>query len=242
MASVEPLQLVTSLFGLKVAKLREEDAKELKQVQDICQKEQVRLLTCRFKTDNVSLAHDLEKHGFQLMDTVTIYRLNFARAPVVKVPANAIIRPCRESEAEDVVAIARAIYVNHVGHYHNDPRLDPVKSTQLYAMMARDSCLDQKVASIMLVAEIEGKIVGFHSHRVVPQKGLEGIISGVSHLAQGKGIGKALILASIDWGRSQGLEWIEQSPHVNNYTMHRMMVDLGFALCDSYYTFHKWFD
>ena len=242
MVSVEHLALVTNLFGFNIAKLREEDAKSLDEVQDVCRREQVRLLTCRFKTDNVSLAHDLEKHGFQLMDTVTIYRLHFARAPVVKASTSAIIRPCRESEAEDIAAIARTLYVNHVGHYHNDPRLDRGKSSELYAMMARDSCLGQKVASIMLVAEIEGKVVGFHSHRVVPQKGLEGIVSGVSHLAQGKGIGKALILASIDWGRSQGLEWIEQSPHVNNYAMHKMMVDLGFRLRASYYTFHKWFD
>jgi len=242
MISVELLQLVTNLFGFKVAKLREEDVMKIEQIQDICFKEQVRLLTCRFSTDNVSLAHELEKNGFQLMDTVTIYRLDFARAPVVKVPVNVSIRPCRKSEAEDVAAIARAIYVNHVGHYHNDPRLDRDKSTELYTTMARDSCLDQNVASIMLVAEIEGKIVGFHSHKVAESKGLEGIINGVSRVAQGKGIGKALILASIDWGRSQGLEWNEQSPHINNYAMHRIMVDLGFRLCASYYTFHKWFD
>jgi len=242
MALVELLELGTNLFGLKVAQLLEQDAKKLEQVQDICLKEQIKLLTCRLSTDDVAFAHELEKHGFQLMDTVTRYHLDFSRVPVASVPVQATIRPCRKSEAEDVAAIARVVYINHVGHFHNDPKLERDKCTELYVEIARNSCLDQNVADIMLVAETEGKIVGFHSHKIVNPDGLGGVISGVSHLAQGKGIGKALILASIDWAKSRGLEWNEQYPHINNYAMHKIMVDLGFKLSASFYTFHKWFD
>lgn len=242
MALVELMEWDTSFFGFKVARLHEEGPEKLKQVRDICFKEHIRLLISRFSTDNVHFAHELEGHGFELMDTVTIYRLNLADARVASIPVPAIIRPCLKSEAGDLATIARTVYANHVGHFHNDPRLDRDKCNDLYAELARNSCLDENLADIMLVAEMEGKIVGFHSHKIIQPNELRGVLSGVSHQAQGKGIGKALILATINWGKSQGLEWIEESPHVNNYVMHKIMVEFGFRLCASFYTFHKWFD
>ncbi len=242
MALFELMEWDTNFFGFKVARLCEEAPEKLKQVQDICSEQDIRLLISRFSTNNVCFAHELERHGFQLMDTVVTYRLNLADARVANVPVPAIIRPCLKSEADELAAIARAVYASHIGHFHNDPRLDRDKCTTLYAELARNSCLDENQADIMLVAEMEGKIVGFHSHKVAHPNGLRGVISGVSHQAQGKGIGKALIVASANWGKSWGLEWIEEYPHVNHYRMHKMMADLGFRLCASFYTFHKWFD
>jgi GNAT superfamily N-acetyltransferase len=91
------------------------------------------------------------------------------------------------------------------------------------------------------VAELDGAVVGFHSHRV-EGKGLAGQISGVRLSAQGKGIGKALIAGSIVYGREQRLEWIQESPHINHPNMNRLIADIGYRMEATFYTFHKWFD
>lgn len=239
---IEFLEWDTNFFGIKVARLCDEAEARIKDAFDICIKENVRLLICRTSTDNIGYVHELERHGFELMDTVTRYRLylNAAQLPLKLCPA--IIRPCRSAEVDNLAAIATEVYVNHIGHFHQDPKLDRNKATAMYAEMARNSYLEKKADDIVLVARLENAVVGFHSHKVVPGNGIAGIISGVSPDAQGKGIGKALIVATIEWGKSQGLEWIEEYPHINHPSMHKIMSDLGFRLQSSSYTLHKWFN
>lgn len=242
MALVEFLQWDTGFFGIKVARLGEEAAGQLQEAFNICKAQGVRLLICRTSTDNIHFAQELERNGFEIMDTVTRYRLYLADFPNVTVKCPAVIRPCQSNEIDDLAAIANEVYVNHIGHFHQDSKLDRDKCTALYAEMARNSYLEKKPDDIVLVAELAGRIVGFHSHQAVPGKGISGIISGVKHDAQGKGIGKALITNTIEWGKSCASEWIEEYPHINHPNMHRMMADLGFRLQASSYTFHKWFD
>jgi GNAT superfamily N-acetyltransferase len=228
-------------FGFVVARLSEGSSEALREAMDICWKEGVRLVISRFSTDNIHFAQELEGLGFQLMDTVTRYRLSLSNMALPAVRTPATIRPCLVSEAQYLADMATDIYVNHMGHFHNDPRLDRDKCNSVYAELIRNSCIKDGFADLVLVAEIKGKVVGFHSHRVEGD-GLAGIISGVTREAQGYGIGKALILVSADWGRSQGLKWIEEYPHLNNYPMHGIMTSLQFKMQSSSYTFHKWLD
>lgn len=231
----------TNHFGFKVARLSEGDPEAIGEAMDTCLKERVRLVISRISTDNIRFAQELERLGFQIMDTVTRYRLNLSNATV---PMTRIvtIRPCLVSEAELLASMARSIYVNHMGHFHNDPKINRSKCNEVYAAMIRNSCIQQGYADLVLVAETEGQIVGFHSHRVEEEDGLAGIVSGVIPKAQGKGVGRDLILASIDWAKAQGLKWIEEYPHINNYRMHNLMTNLQFRMQSSSYTFHKWFE
>jgi len=181
------------------------------------------------------------------MDTVVYYYLTLADTQISRVTEPAIIRPCLKTEANDVAAIARAVYSDFVGHFHQDPRLDRDKCNALYAELARNLCVDQNLADVVLVAEMEGKIVGFDrhktvkSHRIVNAKVAEGVMSGVSHQAQGKGIRTALMRASCNWYKSRSLEYMDEVLHVNNYRMQRILASYGYKIYASVYTFHKWF-
>lgn len=241
MNSVEILEWDTNYFGLKVAKMNVTTPEEVRSALDNCATLGVKLLIHRCSTDNLHFVHQLERRGFELMDTMVSYRLRLADTQITPVPGPAIIRPCLSTEADDVAAIARAIYVDFVGHFHQDHRLDRDKCNALYAEWARNACLDQKLADLVLVAEMEGKIVGFDSHKIIKSKVAHGVISGVSREAQGKGIRTALMFAGMNWCKSQGLEYMEANVHVNYYRMHRVYANHGFKIYDSFYTFHKWF-
>lgn len=238
---VEILEWDSNHFGLKVAKMNASTPEELQPALDRCAALGVKLLIHRCSTDNLHFVHQLERQGFELMDTMVSYRFSLADTQITHVPGPAIIRPCLNTEANDVAAIARTIYVDFVGHFHQDPRLDRDKCNALYVEWARNSCLDQNLADVVLVAEMEGKIVGFDSHKIIKGKVAEGIISGVSHEAQGKGIRTALMLAGMNWCKSRSLEYMEANVHVNHYRMHRVYAGHGFKIHASFYTFHKWF-
>jgi len=238
---IEILEWDTNHFGFKVARMNATTSEELQPALDRCATSGVKLLIHRCSTDNLHFVHQLEKQGFQLMDTMVYYRLSLADTQITPVPGPAIIRPCLKTEADDVAAIARAVYVDFIGHFHQDPRLDRAKCDALYVEWARNACLNKNLADIMFVAEMEGKIVGFDSHKIIQGKTGWGVISGVSNEAQGKGIRTALMFAGMNWCKSQGLEYMEADVHVNHYQMHRVYAGHGFKMYASFYTFHRWF-
>ena len=237
---IEILEWDTNHFGFKVARMNATTSEELQPALDRCATLGVKLLIHRCSTDNLHFVHQLERHGFELMDTTVIYRLRLADTQITPILGPAIIRPCLKTEADDVAAIARAVYVDFIGHFHQDPRLDRAKCDALYVEWARNMCLDQNLADIVLVAEMEGKIVGYDSHKIIKSNVAWGVMSGVSHQAQGKGIRKALMVASNNWCKSHGLERMEEEMNINNYRIQRVLVSGGFRLYASFYTFHKW--
>ena len=224
----------TNHFGFKVAKMGEvkELQPALKEYADLG----VKLLIHRCSAEDFHHIHQLEKYGFELMDGLVYYRLRVGDAPWT----SHLIHPCLESEAEEVAEIAKEVYVNWLGHFHQDPRLDRAKCDDLYIKWARNACLDKKVAEIMFVAKVDGRIVGFDSHEIINGDTAFGVISGVSKEFQGKGIRTALLFAGMNWCKSQGLEYMEADVHINHYIMHRVYSDHLFKIYKSEYTFHKW--
>ncbi len=224
----------TKHFGFKIAKMGEE---ELQPALDECADLGVKLLICRCNAENLSFLHQLEKKGFGLMDGLVYYRLRVGDTPWT----SHLIRPCLPCEAKEVATIAKEVYTDFIGHFHQDPMLGKAKCDDLYVKWARHACLDKKVAEIMLVAEVDGKIVGFDSHEIINGDTGFGVISGVSKEFQGKGIRTALLFAGMNWCVSQGLEYMEADVHINHYIMHRVYSNHGFKIYKSEYTFHKWF-
>lgn len=206
----------------------------------------VKLLIHRCSAEDFNHIHQLEDNGFRLMDGLVYYRLRVGDTPWT----SHLIRPCLPCEAEKVAEIAREVYTNFIGHFHQDLRLDRKKCDDLYVKWARNACLDKKVAEIMLVAEVGGKIVGFDSLEIIDGDTALGVIgatafgviSGVSKEFQGKGIRTALLFAGMNWCVKQGLEYMEADVHINHYKMHRVYSNHGFKIYKSEYTFHKWFD
>ena len=238
---IEILEWDTNHFGFKVARMNAATPEELQSGLDRCAALGVKLLIHRCSTDNIHFAHHLERQGFELMDINLRYCLSLADTQITHVPGPAIIRPCLNTDANDVAAIARTAFVGYTGHFHNDPRLDKDKCDALYIEWARNLCLDQNLADLVLVAEIEGKIVGYDSHKLINTKVADGVLSGVSPQTQGKGIRKALMVASNNWCKSHGLERMEEEVNINNYRIQSVLVSGGFRLYAAQYIFHKWF-
>jgi hypothetical protein len=230
----------TNHFGFKVAKLNVASPEEILPALHFCTKEEVVLLICRCNTNDNPSVHLLEQQGFLLMDTIVDSCLDLT---TWKMPVDTDlsgIRWYREEDIAGIVAIAQKAFTGYISHFHKDPRLDPDKSDSLYVQWAYNSCYDKSLAAGVVVAELEGEVVGFLS--IVPPSDGKGDfgIGGMSPNAQGKGIFPKLYLFSFDWLKSQGVTWVQDKTMVNNYAELKVLIKVGMRPFNSLYTFHKW--
>jgi len=141
-----------------------------------------------------------------------------------------------------VKSIAKDAFRGYFGHYHADERLDRVKCDEIYESWAERSVLLREVADVVLVAELDGAIVGFVTLRMNnPEEG-EGLLFGVSPLAQRRGIARLLIVGGMKWCVTHGASRITISTQLANVAVQKVWARVGFEFNHAYYTFHKWLD
>jgi GNAT superfamily N-acetyltransferase len=103
------------------------------------------------------------------------------------------------------------------------------------------SCVSKDVANEVLIAERDGRVVGFATLRInSPQEG-EGVLFGVAPEAQGLGIYRSFMLSGMQWCRQQGVQRMLVSTQITNIAVQKVWCRVGFEPSHSYYTFHKWF-
>jgi len=227
-------------FGFKVAKLTVSSSEEILPSLEFCMKQEVVLLVCRCDTADIPSVHLMEQLGFLLMDTIMNSCIDLT---TWKMPSTADLSGIRWHSEDDIgaiTAIAEKAFTGYISHFHKDPRLAQDKCDSLYVQWAYNSCYDTNLASGMVVAELEGEVVGFLS--IVPPSGGRGDfgIGAMDPKAQGKGIFPKLYYFSFDWLKTEGVKWVQDKTVVNNYAELKVLIKVGMRPFESLYTFHKW--
>jgi len=222
------------------AKLAPEDS--LTDIECFCADNQVKFLIARCLTSDVKMIHAMEARGYQLMDTL-LYLRNDLESPTPALYSDEFnVELLNPSDIPLVVKIAEESFTAYKGHYHNDPRLDPVKAMKVYGSWAERCCIDPSVASCVLVAKNAGKLVGFLAIRINSSKEAEFILAGVTPAMRGKGIYRAFVIEGLNWCKAAGVSYVLNSTLLINIAVQKVCTKLGFYVMDSYHTFHKWFD
>jgi hypothetical protein len=99
------------------------------------------MLIARCRTEDLSVAQQLEEAGARLMDTL-VY---FARPLDPGEPGELGAFPVRSwaGEADEVRKVAAEAFHGYSGHYHADRRLAPASCDEVYASWAYRSCVDE---------------------------------------------------------------------------------------------------
>jgi GNAT superfamily N-acetyltransferase len=190
------------------------------------------LLVVRCATKDLGAAQALEREGAELMDTLVTYTRSLAEVPPRPDP---LVRLARDADAPIVAELARAAFAGYQGHYHADSRLDRHQCDEVYVDWALRSCTSRDVADEVLVAELDGRLVGFAT-----LQGDEGVLFGVSPDAQGRGIYRTLMIAGMQRCAARGSTRMIVSTQVTNIAVQKVWVRLGFEPSSSCHTFHKW--
>jgi len=234
-------QLENERFGIQVA--RATIAMEtFNSMLDHCHDRSVQLLIARCPVSEMMLVHQLENHGFLLMDTLVYYSRDLVNKPVPDVQNMIVVRPVKPGEEQSVKKLAEEAFTGYKGHYHCDDRLDKKLCDEIYPDWAYRSCISKDVADEVLVAEQNSSILGFITLRMNSRNETEGVLNGVLPVAQRRGIYTSLVVHGIMWSVRQGAEAMLISTQITNKTPQKIWNRLGFEFSHAYYTFHKWFE
>lgn len=214
----------------------------LPDIDTFCIENQVKFLIARCSTSDIAAIHAMEASGYQLMDTLVYLQNDIEDYTAPTYPAELNIQALDPEDIPGVIKIAKQSFAAYKGHYHADPRLDPVKATEVYSSWAERCCTDRTVANHVLVAKLDAELVGFRAIRInTPEQG-EFILAGVATGMRRRGIYRAFVIEGLNWCKAAGVTHVLNSTLLINTTVQKVCTKLGFYTLESYHTFHKWFD
>jgi GNAT superfamily N-acetyltransferase len=233
-------QIDSERFGVRVARAHIV-LENLSRALAFCASEQVDLLIARCPTSELEIAQKLEALGFLLMDTLVYYSFDLEKRTIPDDVPRACVRKFLPGDERQVARVATEAFQGYYGHYHADPKLERGKCDEGYVSWAVRSCTSMQVATEVLVAEHENRVVGFATLRInTPDEG-EGVLFAVAPEAQGMGIYRSFMVEGMKWCKEQALKRMVVSTQVTNVAVQKVWCRVGFEPAQSYYTFHKWF-
>lgn len=234
--------LETKRFGAVCAKLNSNEP-NLNNVNEQARIHNVSMLSTRVAVDDFPRIHELEKDGYQLMDTLVYYGRSLkSLSPPVELTQALSIRQATPQDEEGVCAVARLAFKDYFGHYHADTRLDNQAADEVYIQWAQTSVQDIHDKAPVLVAELDDKVVGFITIRLNSTTEGEVCLNAVSPDYQGKGIYNHLFVYALKTFKDLGAKRAIISTQINNYPVQKIWGRHGLSLEQAYYTLHKWMD
>lgn len=179
--------------------------------------------------------------GFQPVDIRMMFEYNLKNGIILSERTslalhNTKIRSVRLEDVPVLKSIARTSYND--SRFHFDQHFPRNKSDALYEIWIEKSC--SGYADTVLVAEIEGQVAGYVSCKVVDKDSGQIGLVGVAEQARGRGIGKSLIYASLDWFAGQNLQLATVVTQGRNISAQRLYQNCGFMTRSVQLWYHKW--
>ena len=210
----------------------------------------VEFIQSKSYTNDLTLIHALELHGFLLMDTVVDCFFDYRRKPLESITFpikndSVILRLATLEDRNQLVDVAEKSFRNHFGRFHADEQIGHAVGTNAYIQWIHSS-LDG-YADWFHVAEISGKIAGFSIWKrpSISENNLKirvghYSIAGIDPDFFGQGLFTLLTFAGMQ--SLKGVADIIEGPtHINNYNVQLGYSKLGWrVLADARHTFHKW--
>jgi L-amino acid N-acyltransferase YncA len=254
-ACVSDLVWDTGYFGVKMAeveyltaegdRLQETSIKGalLSALMGIAREKKIQCLISKINIDDFSGIHSLENSGFRLMCEHLTYvvAIKHLKIPVFKEYCK--IRESRNSDMRDLINLTKT-YSPYPSRFDLDSQLPFERSKYFYVEWVKNACKGI-FADRVLVAERNGKIVGFFSYQINKEvKICTGINSAHNGLLvvspEGKGSALSLLKAAV-LTKKRGLQvdLAELEAYNYNYPIIKLYQKLGFSLVRSEYIFHK---
>ena len=224
-------------FGYNVAKINKFDYPVNDLISDL-RLNDYKLVISKVSAKDIHLINQLEECGFLLKDIQLTYKYELSEPlPLIE---DIRIRDAQLSDKEELYQIAINSFANY-GHYFADKKLNSSQCKEIYGNWIIRS-YDNKVADNIIVAEINGEVAGFLSHKIHENqfRYAVGGIGAVSPKYRNRDIFKAITISGINWAIERECKWVEHNVLVTNTPVMRSFGKLGFKPENSAITFHKW--
>ena len=233
------LEWDTAFFGFPVARIRGDvlTRKRVRQIDTWCQRTGVRCLYFLARADDADTSRLAENNDFRLVDI----RMTFVhKAPnaIRNIECVASVRHARSEDIRPLQDIVRESY--HDTRFFFDTNFPRHLVESLYETWIKRSY--EGYADAVLVAEIDGAPIGYITCHVNEESrtGKIGLV-GVSSQARGQGVGQALVLSTLEWFSTQGMEKIQVVTQGRNVAAQRLYERSGFLTQSVQLWYHKWY-
>ena len=179
-----------------------------------------------------------ESAGFRCVDDRLTYGIAAGGLPETAADGRKV-RPGKAGDAHTLMEIAAESYGD--SRYFHDPGFPRALCRQFYRDWIQKS-LAGRFDDAVLVAEEEGRVVGYVSCReLTPNLGLIGLV-GIAEEARGRGLGRLLVNEALGWFARRGLPAVQVVTQGRNVAAQGLYEACGFRLERHEKWFHRWFE
>lgn len=229
----ELLSWDTDFWGFRIARALRDDPDA---IDEWCRSHDIR---CVYLLAAPHRGDALGRAGFDEVDA----RVTFARAPVPlsREPGSSArggveIRPSEPDDVERLRAIAAMSHTD--SRFYADPGFPNERCDEFYQTWITNSC--DGYAREVLVAVEGGAPVGYVTCHRADDVGSIGLIA-VDDAHRGRGIGRQLTDAALDWAAREGCARMEVVTQGRNEAARGLYLRCGFTVADEQTWFHKWY-
>ncbi len=230
----------TEFFGFRVARVNGEILTETQaeDIEDWCQAERIRCLYFLGRSDCAETIRTADRNGFSLTDLRLTLECKVEQASRLPPPGSGVIRPACLLDVPALQTIARTEHRDT--RFFSDPHFPQPLAEALYSTWIRLECEGR--AQMVFVAAPQNQPLGYISCHLdsARRAGQIGLIA-MSHVAQGRGFGRALVQAALSWFAEQRAERVSVVTQGRNTPAQRLYQRCGFLSASMQLWFHKWF-
>jgi dTDP-4-amino-4,6-dideoxy-D-galactose acyltransferase len=236
----EYLSWDSDLFQLRIGRLKPArlTRETLCAAEHWCHRERIDCLYFLAELDDFPTLTVAEEHDFRLVDvraTLEARLRDRTEAPAPGAPS--LVRRFRE---EDIPALRELARVSHRdSRFYFDPRFPDELCGRLYETWIDKSC--RGWADAVFVADLGTGPVGYATARRVSDTAGDLGLMAVDAQAQGRGLGRQLAAAVLDWGRRERLDTVHVVTQGRNCPAMRMYAHSGFLPRTLQLWYHRWF-
>jgi dTDP-4-amino-4,6-dideoxy-D-galactose acyltransferase len=229
----------TNFFGFRIGRVNPSllSSDEMDGVIEWCRHESIRCLYFMCDSDDDPSSLLAERAGFHLVDV----RLDFSRKigherTTRRSVTGLTIRKWDEADLASLEAIAATAYRGT--RFWQDQNFPRERVTALYRQWIINSCRD--FADGVLVAEYDAEPVGYITCSSDAAGGGRIGLVGVNSDLHGKGIGRALVDAVIDYAATRGWARLDVATQARNISAQRLYQAQGFTTSSTGLWYHLW--
>ena len=237
------------IMSEKVPNLRETKKRAITLALSELKKEGITHISAKADICDITTVHALEMASFRLMDTTVIYAFDFRKSQIPEFEDQCMLRLVKPEDENALIRIAAISFSKtriSEDRFHADPDLPQEKSDALYVEWVRNS-IRGNMADAIIVAELEGKPVGFTTIENFRARADEVgvnigalILSAVLPEARGRGVYTSMIRKGLDYLRPK-VDIAELGTQITNFAVQKAWSTLGFKLASGTYALHGHF-
>jgi dTDP-4-amino-4,6-dideoxy-D-galactose acyltransferase len=246
-ASSAPCELLswdTEFFGRRIGRVQADqlDAEQASEIDQWCRRNAIEGLYFLAGAEDLVTIQVAESHGFRLVDI----RVTFERELVITVEAPPPVpvsdRRIRAFEPGDLPALRAMAREAHTdARFFSDPEFSRQKAEDLYEAWITLEC-QGRAQQVLVAAPEANQPIGYISCHLDSPGGAGTIgLAAVSGGFRGRGVGKSLVEAGLDWFMAQGLRQVTVVTQGKNLAAQRLYQRSGFLTADMQLWYHKWY-